>query len=226
MKHLLKYDITLQWRQGFWFVYLIISVAFMVILFNIPQPHRLPATIYILLSDTSVLGITFVGALILLEKQQNVMQSLFITPLSVRQYLISKTASLTLLISCMCLLILIPTNTPGWHFIPLLLTTILSSVIFTLLGLGASARVSSINQYLIRIIGITIFIPIPLIPFIMFENFKWLIIFPLNAALDIMLTIIEGSVNTLIYLDLIILIIWIFITYYYACHQFNKYILN
>ena len=136
MKQLLKYDILLQWRQGFWFVYFIVSVAFLVLLFNIPQAHRLSATIYILLSDTSVLGITFIGALILLEKQQNVLNSLFVTPLSIRQYLISKTTSLTLLIFCMSLLIAIPTNPPGLHTIPVMLTVILSSVIFTLLGLG------------------------------------------------------------------------------------------
>ncbi|MFC2124415.1 hypothetical protein ACFLU5_06355 [Bacteroidota bacterium] len=226
MKQLLKYDITLQWRQGFWLVYFIVSVAFVVILFNIPQTHRLPVTIYILLSDTSILGITFVGALILLEKQQNVLHSLFVTPLSIRNYLISKTTSLTLLITFMCLLILLPVNSPGWHFIPILCATILSSIIFTLLGLGISSQANTINQYLGRMIGFSIFIPVPVIPFIMFDNFKWLIIFPINAALDIMLNVIDGTATALIYIDLIILIFWTFIAYYFAYNEFKKHVLN
>lgn len=226
MKQILKYDITLQWRQGFWLVYFIVSIAFLAILFNIPQSHRLAVTIYILLSDTSVLGITFVGALILLEKQQNVLQSLFVTPLTIAKYLISKTASLTLLILCMGLLILIPVNKPGWHFLPILSATVLSSIIFTLLGLGISAKANTINQYIGRMIAYSIIIPIPVIPFILLENFKWLIIFPINAALDIMITVVKGSTTPIMVLDFIILIFWTFIAYVYASNEFKKHVMN
>ena len=226
MKQILKYDITLQWRQGFWLVYFIVSIAFLILLFNIPQTHRLAVTIYILLSDTSVLGITFVGALILLEKQQNVLQSLFVTPLTIRKYLISKTASLTLLILCMGIFILIPVNPFGWHFIPILLATVLSSIIFTLLGLGISARANTINQYLGRMIAFSVIIPLPVIPFIMMENYKWLIIFPINAALNIMIKVVKGSITSIMVVDIFILIFWSFIAYAYAYKEFKKHVIN
>lgn len=226
MKQLLKYDITLQWRQGFWLVYFIVSLAFLVILFSIPQNYRLPASIYILLSDTSVLGATFIGALILLEKQQNVLQSLFVTPLSVRHYLISKAVSLTVLIFCMSLLIYLPVNSPGWHYVPVLFTTIISSIIFTFLGMGVSARVRTVNQYLGGVIGLSMIIVIPVIPFIIFDYTEYLLVFPLNAALDMMISVIEGSWTGINFAEMFILVLWTFIAYYYANRQFNKHILN
>ena len=226
MKQLLKYDITLQWRQGFWLVYFIVSLVFLVILFSIPQHYRLPATIYILLSDTSVLGATFIGALILLEKQQNVLQSLFVTPLSLRHYLISKALSLTCLIFCMSLVIYLPVNAPGWHYVPVLFTTIVSSVIFTFLGMGVSARVRTVNQYLGGVIGLSMIIVIPVIPFIIFDYTEYLIVFPLNAALDMMISVIESSWTFINVIESIILVVWAFIGYCFAYQQFNRHVLN
>ena len=79
MKQLLIYDIKLQWRQGFWGIYFFLGLAFLLILFSIPPGERPMVSSLFILSDTSMLGIIFIGALVLFEKQQNVLQSLFVT---------------------------------------------------------------------------------------------------------------------------------------------------
>ncbi len=80
MKDLLIKDIQLQWRQGFWLVYFIVSVIYVLVLLNIPAENRMMVSLIMILSDTSMLGVIFIGALILLEKQQKVIHSLFVHP--------------------------------------------------------------------------------------------------------------------------------------------------
>ncbi|MCK5691528.1 MAG: hypothetical protein KAI08_01735, partial [Bacteroidales bacterium] len=80
MKLLLKKEITLQWRQGFWLVYFVFTAIYVTVLLNLPEKNRMLVSLILILSDTTMLGIIFIGALVLLEKQQAVIQSLFVTP--------------------------------------------------------------------------------------------------------------------------------------------------
>lgn len=87
MLKLFKYDISIQLRSGYWTVYGIIGLIYILILVNLPVNIRDDVAIFLIFSDTSVLGLIFVGALVLLEKQQGVLQSLSVTPLKLTDYL-------------------------------------------------------------------------------------------------------------------------------------------
>ena len=224
MRRLLKYDIKLQWRQGFWLIYSIITFIYLVILFNIPAGNRLFASILFILSDTSVLGHMFVGALILLEKQQNVMQTLFVTPLSLSKYLISKTLSLTLLALTMSIILYVFPNGIDAYFLILLIIMAANSFIFTLIGTGISVRVSSLNQFVMFIVLASIIIAIPTVPFILFDQPWWLLFFPLNAAFDLLFIKFEMASIIRITFDIASLLAWIGIAYIFARSQFQKYL--
>ncbi|MBE9518380.1 MAG: ABC transporter permease, partial [Bacteroidetes bacterium] len=68
MKQLLKKEITLQWRQGFWLVYFVFTAIYITVLLNLPQKDRMLVSLILILSDTTMLGVIFIGALVLLEK--------------------------------------------------------------------------------------------------------------------------------------------------------------
>lgn len=225
MKQILLYDIKLQWRQGFWGIYFFLSLAFLLILFSIPTENRQMVSSLFILTDTSMLGIIFVGALILFEKQQNVMQSLFVTPLTLRNYLLSKTLSLGLLVFTMSLFIYLPTSPFDRRIFIIIPIVLITSTMFTLMGLGISARVKSINQYFGFIITASMLIVIPAAMFLL-VNAKWLIIFPYNAAIDLLLNPIDDLSVINILADALLLIVWTFISYLFAYRQFEKHVLT
>ena len=136
--------------------------------------------------DTSVLGLIFVGALVLLEKNQGVLHSLSVTPLNLNNYLFAKTLSLTLLSAVVSsLLWIIPLwSFRGYEFI--LPGVVLSSVVFTLFGLGFAAGADSFNQFLARIFLGSMIFSVMVIPMLLFPKTGWLVIFPANAALDLL----------------------------------------
>lgn len=225
MKQNLLYDIKLQWRQGFWGIYFILSLAFLIIIFSISPENRQMVSSLFILTDTSMLGIIFVGALILFEKQQNLMQSLFVTPLRLQNYLLSKTLSLGLLVLIMSLFIYLPTSPFNSRIFIIIPIVVLTSTMFTLMGLGISARVKSINQYFGFIIAASMLIVVPAAMFLLI-NAKWLIIFPYNAAIDLLLNPIENLSVINILTDGLLLTGWTFVSYLFAYRQFEKHVLN
>ena len=223
MLRLFRYDINIQLRSGYWTVYGIIGLIYILILVNLPLNIRDEAAIAMIFTDTSMLGLIFVGALVLFEKQQGVLQSLSVTPLKLNNYLFSKAISLTILsVVISSLLWIIPLW--SFHGYALLFSgVVLSSIVFTLFGLGFTAGAESFNQFLARIFLGSMIFSLPVIPMLFFPETGWLVILPANAALDLFIRITKGTFSLLQLLDMLILIIWVFIMRFFAQKQFQKY---
>jgi fluoroquinolone transport system permease protein len=218
------YDILFQLKQGFYTVYAILVAIYLLLLFYLSESVRMEVTAYIILNDTSVMGLTFVGALVLLEKQQNILQSLFITPLKLSTYLWGKALSLTMIALLTSSIIgFIPggmMNNP----IAMISSVILSSLFFTFIGLGVSARVDTLNQYLAGIMLAGIITVAPVALFFLIPGIS--IIFPVNAAIDLLL--IEPATQSAkgVIADISVLICWTIIAYLWAKKQFKKFVIN
>lgn len=120
----------------------------------------------LLFFDPALIGIMFVGALVLFEKSENVLQALVITPMKTDDYILSKIISLTILslISAALFMGLMTVfNGTSFNLFYLLTGIILTSVMLILLGFILVSRVNSINGYLlgmmIGFIGLT-FVPL------------------------------------------------------------------
>jgi fluoroquinolone transport system permease protein len=217
---LTKFDIIAQYRQGFYLVYGIITVIYIFILASVPEEARQVVTAYFIVSDTSILGMVFVGAMVLLEKQQNILQSFFITPLKLSDYLWSKVISLTLIAVLVSSFIgFIPGGMlSNWWL--MLIAVLLSSVFFTFLGLGIAARVSTLNGYIAGIVLGGSIAGFPIAGYFFFHDLS--LIFPVNAAVELMvvqpdkLGILNGTMCVLS------LFIWCFMGYAFAKKQFER----
>ena len=222
MLKLLRYDLSIQMRSGYWTVYGIIGLIYILVLVNLPVNIRNIVAIYCIFSDTSVLGLIFVGALVLLEKQQGVLMSFSVTPLKINTYLFSKVLSLTLLSSLVSSLIWI---IPLWSFhgyVIILTGVILSSVVHIMFGLGFSAGASSFNQFLARVILGSLLLTVPVFPMFFIPNTGWLIVLPMNAAVDLFYRLAAGTSSSIQIVDILILFIWVFIMRLFAVKQFKK----
>jgi fluoroquinolone transport system permease protein len=221
MLKLFKYDLNIQFRSGYWTVYGVLGIIYILILVNLPVYVRNYVAVYLIFSDTSVLGLIFVGALVLLEKQQGVLQSLSVTPLKLNTYLFSKVLSLTLLSAVISSLIWI---IPLWSFrgfALILAGVVLSSIVHTMFGIGFTAGAESFNQFLARVFAGSMLFTIPVLPMVLFPKTGWMVLFPANATLDLFLRIAKGSFSAFQLLDLLILVLWIFIMTIFAQKQFK-----
>jgi len=222
VKTILANEIKLQWRQGFWLVYFIVTALYILVLLNLPAENRKLVSLLMILSDTTMLGVIFIGALVLLEKQQRVTQSLFVTPLSPESYILSKTLSLSLIAVCMSILVYLPTGTADGYTPVLLLTVACTAWIFSILGLGLAAGVNSINAYFGTLMGVSVLILVPVVPYLLLDRpvaFLWL---PYVASLDLMMGALEPLPGWRLLLDGVFLLSWGCLAFVYCLNRVNK----
>jgi len=185
----------------------------------------------LLFFDPALIGILFVGALVLFEKSENVLQALVITPMKIDDYLLSKIISLTILsiISAVLFMILMAVfNGTTFNIFFVAIGIILTSVMLILLGFIIVSGVNSINGYLlvmlIAFIGLTF--PPLLQLFGLFENpifYLW----PTQASFILFDGVFNAASLELweIAYGILYQIFWIDLFYYLAKKAFYKYII-
>lgn len=179
----LRYDATLQWRNGFYYVTLMIAGFWALLL---PQASALnlrwlmPAMV---IGNLLIGTFFFLGGLILLEKDERTPQALRVTPLRLSEYLASKT--ITLALPALIETTLITGLAVSWRFEPLLLILGLSLaiVIYCLIGYIAVAQATSLNTYIIQAGGYSALLWIPLLAQLAGWNTWFVLCNPLGGPL-------------------------------------------
>jgi fluoroquinolone transport system permease protein len=221
---IIKYDILFQLKQGFYLVYAILSAIYLLILFYLPQSVRMDVTAYLILSDTSMMGIVFVGALVLLEKQQNILQSIFITPLKLSTYLWGKAISLTIIAIMASSIIGFLPGGELENWAATLTAVIFSSLFFTFLGLGVAARFNTLNQYIAGIMLASIIMIAPLGLYFIDPNLS--LVFPVNATIDLLFVSPQEQTIKGIIADIAVLVCWTILSFLFAKRQFLKHVIQ
>lgn len=163
--HALAADIKFQFRQGFYFVYLILIVIYLIIIYQLGPKAAGFIVPVIIFFDPSLVGFFFIGGLVLLEQQQGVTGYLGITPITTGEYMWSKIISLTVLAFVSSIVLAVFS---GVEFNILLLAggVVLSSVFFTLIGFQAVSGCRTMNDYFIKMIPYILIMVLPAIGFI------------------------------------------------------------
>ncbi len=223
----IKHDIKFQFRHGFYYVYIIVTLSYIAFLNLLPFGLRSPAAVLVVFTDPCVLGFFFIGGIVLFEKGQGVFQNLFVTPFRLHDYLISKTLSLSLLSTSAAYAILLFTF--GFNFNPFLLFigVTLSSFLFTLIGLTLAVRVNTLNQYLIVSIVYVLPLMLPLLDFLGLVHSPIFYLLPAKPSLVLIGGAISGGteVSEIIY-AVLALSAWIVIAYIWAYRWFCRYVIN
>ena len=179
----LRCDILFQFRHGFYYAYLFVTIVYILALLNLPESFRPLVTIFLLFTDTTILGFVFIGGIVLLEKGQNILESLFVTPLRLHEYFLSKLLSLTLLSLLSSLTIVLSTHGLFRHLALFTAGLALSSCFFTLLGFILVVRAKHVNDYFAKALGVGILVCPPLLGLLSITNSPLLYIFPSQATL-------------------------------------------
>lgn len=144
---MLEWDVRLQVRYGFYAVYAVVTLLYVLGLTQVPDEFESLALTLVVFSDPAFLGFYFIAALVLFEKREGVVDAFTVSPLSGVEYLLSKTLSLTLLAVAASLVVALLSVGPAFNPLALVLGVGLTSVLFVLFGFVAVARFDTINAY-------------------------------------------------------------------------------
>lgn len=186
---LLKQDILFQFRHRFYYAYLFIIAVYFSILMNVNGVVKEFLTVFILFSDTTVLGFFFVGGLLLLERDQNILQSLFVTPIKLHEYLLSKVLSLTILATAASFLVAISAFGIPKNIFFFTVGVILSSTFFIFTGITIAVRSKTVNTYFFNAIVFTLLFFLPLLDFFGILESSFFVIFPTHGSIVLFKTL-------------------------------------
>jgi fluoroquinolone transport system permease protein len=179
----LRFDIRFQIRHGFYAVYAVVTLLYILVLRALPEQVRdvlLPVVVF---TDPALLGLIFIGAIVLLEKEERTLESLFVTPLRLGEYLASRLLSLGLLSvsSSVVIVVGVTGRLPApYLFFP---GVLLTAGIFTLLGFAVAARVRSFNEFVFAAAGVMLPACVPLVDHFGLVHSPLFYIFPTRASL-------------------------------------------
>lgn len=216
IRKLILGDIRFQFKYGFYFVYAVFTVFYICLLFAFPADYRGKAATLLIYTDPAAMGLFFMGAIILFEKSQRVIDSIAVSPVKVNEYIVSKVVSIGLIGILAGSIIAMTAHSNHLPFV--ILGTFLGSIIFSLIGLMAASVVNTLNQFMVVTIPGELLCMLPPIIYLFGYRNRFMLLHP--GCIIILL--LEGkAVDGLPFL-LLYLCLWILLIYYIAFRIVNK----
>jgi fluoroquinolone transport system permease protein len=212
--NLIRGDIRFQFKYGFYFVYAVFTAIYISLIFVMPLVWRERAAAIMVFSDPAAMGLFFMGAIVLLEKSERVLNSISVSPVKTGEYILSKVVSLLFISEVVGITIILPTGTNNLY--ASVVGIAFGSAFFTLCGLIVAANISSLNQFLTTSVPIEIisFLP-PILYLFGYDNMLMLI-----HPGCIIISLISGNGKHLFLLSAI-LSMWL-VALYFIAHKYIR----
>jgi fluoroquinolone transport system permease protein len=149
LTHTIRWDITLQFRNGFYAVTALVLLMWAALIIPAPQLDIAWLLPPLILSNLIIGSFYFVGATVLLERAEGSLLARAVTPLRGGEYLAARIASLSLLALLENLGMTALFQGAGFAPLPMAGGIILGTALFCLAGLIMVAPYGSINAYLL-----------------------------------------------------------------------------
>lgn len=218
--HALRYDILFQYRHRFYHAYALITAAYVAGLLLMPQSMRPMATVFLLFSDTATLGFFFIGAIVLLEKDQNMLASLFVTPLRLHEYFIAKVLSLAFISLSSALLILIFTQENIPRLSLFMAGFLLSSALFTILGVYFAVIAKNVNDYFLKSLSTGLIAALPLLGWLDIIKSPFLKLLPTHATLVLIDVVFHDHQTSHLIFQFVNLMLWLAASAWFVARTF------
>lgn len=143
----------------------------------------------------------------MLEKEQGILALIYVTPLRLWEYMISKLLSLACLSLLVALTISLVSYQNPVNYGLLILGIFLTSFFYTLLGFLIATRTKSVNSFFMKMLPPMLLLILPTFLLIIKFDALYLSLIPSIASLKLIL----GAYMSLPILDLILCLIWMII---------------
>ena len=206
---LIRGDIHFQWKYCFYFIYFILTLLYVCAIAALPEHWKNNIAAIMIYSGPAAMGLFFMGAIVLLEKSQKVLNAMVVSPVKVSEYILSKTVALIAISTIIAMILGLVSGSN--HLLGIAVGTALTSAIFTMLGIIAATRISNLNQFLIVIMPIEIVCFVPPIVGLFVKLPDIFRFFPFTACMNL----ITGK-NSLLSFDMVLVIATLIILYIVA----------
>jgi fluoroquinolone transport system permease protein len=164
-----------------------------------------------------MLGLIFIGAIVLFEKSERVLDSLAVSPIKTNEYVMSKAISLAVISTICGLLITLISGTKPANYLLFVSGLFFGASLFTCIGLVCSTRISTLNQFLLLIIPIQMVVLLPVVIYQFWNSHPLWLLHPGCAVFKLISNGYEHAI-----LAGVSLILWLVTAYLLAVKEVGK----
>ena len=193
-----------------------ITAMYVLIVFLIKDFAGIEKLITLLIyNDPALIGFIFIGISIILEKDQEVLPALFVTPLNHHIYLISRIIALSLIGFLGALAIILTAKGTSFNFVHFALGALSTCVLFALMGIFIVSYTTEILNFLLRAVPLLIFMSLPLLNYFELTDLSVFKLFPVQGGLSLMVNSYGEAPNFReIILGYVSIFVWIPLLYW------------
>ena len=166
-RSLILSDVRFQLRYGFYTLYAVFTLFYVGVLYVLPNPWRGDAANIMIFTDPAAMGLFFMGAIVLFEKNERVLSSIAVSPVSAWEYVLSKLVSIGLISTLVAAAIGISAGVIQNLFV-FLVSVFMCSCLFSSLGLIAACRIQTLNQFFLAAAPLELLAIVPAILWMFF----------------------------------------------------------
>jgi fluoroquinolone transport system permease protein len=171
-----------------------ITAVYVLIIYSLKDLAHLEKFITLLIyNDPAIIGFVFIGISIILEKDQDVLTALFVTPLNHHIYLLSRVITLSTVGSLGALAIAFTAKGTSLNFVHFLVGAFSTCALFCLMRIFIVSYTTEILHFLLRSIPLLIFMSLPLLNYFELTDLSVLKLFPVQGGLNLMINSYLGT---------------------------------
>lgn len=146
-------------------------------------------------NDPAVIGFVFIGISMMLEKDQQVLPAIFVTPLNVHLYLASRIVALSTIVFIGALAMVLMAKGASFNFLLFFIGTFSTCILFCLMGIFVASYTTEILHFMLRSIPLLIFMSLPLLNYFGLTDIGLLKLFPVQGGLNLMVNSYREHLN-------------------------------
>lgn len=224
---LIGWDFKLQLKYNIVTIAIVIASLYILLLRLLPYSNLDYISILLIISDPTMFGVLFIGALVLYEKDNNTLNALIVTPLRPSHYLLSKAISLTIVAVPIALVIGLFGHGVNIGYFSFLISVTLSSLIFVFLGFVIVSKSKGFNQFVIKFAVFTIPVSLPFLSFFNLVHSNLFYLIPSQATILLLKRSFNYNVENWEYIYAIsYLLIWTYVSFYAAVRAYSLNLLD
>ncbi len=171
-----------------------LSAVYVLIIYFLRDFEGLEKFIMLLIyNDPAIVGFIFIGISIILEKDQEVLPALVVTPLNQHVYLMSRIITLSTLGSLGALAMVFAARGSSVNFIHFSIGAFFTCVLFCLMGIFVVSYTTEILHFLLRAVPLLIYMSLPLLNYFELTDLSFLKLFPVQGGLNLMINSYRDS---------------------------------
>ena len=210
---LVKTDALFLFRSGLHIIYLVITMVYLIMIRLLPMDFRDWIVPFLVFADPAMLGFFFIGSLVLIEKQQGIVDLRHITPVTKLELISGKIINLTL-ISLLCTTAITIGSQLDVSWLLVILAILVTSSWFSMFGYYLGLKSHSINHYFAISIPWILAIIAPCVLLFLEELRGFAMIFPSGASMFLFLQaygLVDVGLGSI--MAVISMIVWHWILY-------------